>query len=108
MSAATIVTEASFEAEVLGSPRPVLVDVWADWCGPCRMVAPVVEAIAAEQQGKLKLVTLNADEHPAVTMRYGVMSLPTLLLFVDGVEKLRLVGARPKRAIMAELAEFLG
>ncbi len=71
MSAATIVTEASFETEVLQSPRPVLVDVWADWCPPCRMVAPVVEAIAAEQQDKLKLVMLNADEHPAVTARYG-------------------------------------
>jgi thioredoxin 1 len=108
MSAATIVTEASFEAEVLESPRPVLVDVWADWCPPCRMVAPVVDAIAAGQQGKLKLVMVNADEQPAVTRRYGIMSLPTLLLFVDGVEKLRLVGARPKPAIMAELAQFLG
>ncbi len=108
MSKAAIVTDATFDAEVLESSKPILVDFWAEWCGPCRVVAPVLEEIANEQEGKLSIVKLNVDENPGVTMRYGVMSIPTLSLFVGGVEKKRMIGAMPKRNIMSEIGEFIG
>jgi thioredoxin 1 len=101
------VTDATFERDVLQSPTPVLVDFWAEWCGPCKMVAPVLDEIAKEHQGKLEVVKLNVDENPEVSMRYGVMSIPTLALFVGGVEKKRLIGAMPKRNILSELSEFI-
>jgi len=101
------VTDATFEQDVLQSPTPVLVDFWAEWCGPCKMVAPVLDEIGKENQGKLEVVKLNVDENPEVSMRYGVMSIPTLALFVGGIEKKRLIGAMPKRNILAELSEFI-
>jgi thioredoxin 1 len=101
------VTDATFDNEVLQSTKPVLVDFWAEWCGPCKMVAPVLGDIAAEHEGKLRIVKLNVDENPDVAMRYGVMSIPTLALFVGGVEKKRLIGAMPKRNIMSEIGEFI-
>lgn len=101
------VTDATFERDVLQSPTPVLVDFWAEWCGPCKMIAPVLDEIAKEHQGKLEVVKLNVDENPEVSMRYGVMSIPTLALFVGGVEKKRLIGAMPKRNILSELSEFI-
>jgi thioredoxin 1 len=101
------VTDATFDNEVLQSTKPVLVDFWAEWCGPCKMVAPVLGEIAHEHEGKLTIVKLNVDENPDVAMRYGVMSIPTLALFVGGVEKKRLIGAMPKRNIMSEIGEFI-
>jgi thioredoxin 1 len=101
------VTDATFEQDVLQSPTPVLVDFWAEWCGPCKMVAPVLDEIGKEHQGKIEVVKLNVDENPEVSMRYGVMSIPTLALFVGGVEKKRLIGAMPKRNILSELSEFI-
>jgi thioredoxin 1 len=102
------VTDATFEAEVLRSPRPVLVDFWAEWCPPCKLLEPVLEAIAEEQRDALTVVKLNIEEHQRTASRYGVMSFPTMALFIGGVEKTRLIGAMPKRAILAELGEFLG
>ncbi len=100
----TVTTE-DFDT-VVASEIPTLVDFWADWCAPCHAVAPLLEEIAAENTGKLKVAKLNIDEHPAIAQDYGVMSIPTLILFKDGVEKKRLVGVQPKAAIEAELVEF--
>lgn len=92
---------------VVTSETPTLVDFWADWCGPCHLVAPALEEIAAEHGRDLTVAKLNIDEYPEIAQDYGVMSIPTLIIFKDGVEKKRLVGAQPKYAIEAELAEFL-
>jgi len=107
MTRAKAVTDATFDAEVLQSSTPVLVDFWAEWCGPCKMISPVLEEIAEEHKGKVVLAKLNVDENPEIAMRYGVMSIPTLALFIGGVEKKRLIGAMPKRNILTELSEFL-
>jgi thioredoxin 1 len=101
------VTEATFDGAVLRARLPVLVDFWAEWCPPCRQVSPIVEDIASEQAGKLLVAKVNADENPGLVRRYGTLSLPSLLVFVDGVEKARIVGAMPKRRLLTELAEFL-
>jgi thioredoxin 1 len=107
MTKAAAVTDATFDNEVLKSSTPVLVDFWAEWCGPCKMISPVLEEIADEHKGKLTIAKLNVDENPDVAMRYGVMSIPTLALFIGGVEKKRLIGAMPKRNIVNELSEFI-
>jgi len=108
MSGPTIqVTDSDFEEKVLGSPTPVLVDFWAEWCGPCHMVAPVLEEIASEKQGALTIAKLDIDENPDTARRFGILSIPSMVLFVDGVEKRRLVGARGKQQILGDLAEFL-
>ncbi|HHY38824.1 MAG TPA: thioredoxin [Clostridia bacterium] len=93
------VTDATFAEEVLDSPVPVLVDFWAAWCGPCRMIAPVVEDVAREMAGTLKVAKLNVDENQSTARRYGVMSIPTLMIFKDGQVKERLVGYMPKSEI---------
>jgi thioredoxin 1 len=100
------VTEETFDDRVLASDKPVLVDFWATWCGPCRMVSPVLEQIAAERDD-LEIVKLNYDEQPAIGQRYGVMGLPTMLLFRDGEPVRTIVGAKPKARLLAELDEVL-
>jgi thioredoxin 1 len=100
------VTEENFETRVLARDKPVLVEFWATWCGPCRMVAPVLEQIA-EERADLDIVKLNYDEEPAVGQRYGVMGLPTMLLFRDGEPVRSFVGAKPKSRLLTELDEAL-
>lgn len=101
------VTTANFQTEVLDSTKPVLVDFWAEWCGPCRMVSPVVDAIGEEHGEKMKVVKVNVDEEPELAMRYNVTGIPLLGIFSGGEMVKQLVGARPKAAIEAELGEFL-
>ena len=101
------VDQGAFQKEVREAELPVLLDVWAAWCGPCRMIAPVLEQIAAENEAKLKVAKLNSDENPALAQELGVMSLPTLILFKQGQEVTRLIGAMPKPMIMQRLAEHL-
>ena len=101
MSNATPVTDANFETEVLKSGTPVLVDFWAPWCGPCRAVAPIVEAIAQEFDGKVKVVKLNTDEEQEIAIKYGVGSIPTLMVFKNGEMVERVVGNRPKTELAA-------
>jgi thioredoxin len=101
------VTEATFDRAVLQARLPVLVDFWAGWCPPCKWLDPVVEEIAAEQAGRLLVAKVDADENPGLVRRYGTLALPSLLVFVDGVERARIVGARPKRRILTDLAAFL-
>jgi thioredoxin len=102
------VTDSTFESEVLKSSKPVLVDYWAEWCGPCRMVAPVLEEIASEHGSKIDIVKLNVDENPEVVRTYGILNIPTLTVFKDGQVAKEIVGARPKAALLRELEEFLG
>jgi thioredoxin 1 len=101
------VTDDTFDEEVGLSDKPVLVDFWAEWCGPCKMVAPVLEEIAGDKAGALRVAKLNIDENPRVTQRFQVMSIPTLLLFKNGEPLSRIIGARPKSAIVAELEQHL-
>ena len=96
---AIAVTEATFEEEVLKSETPVLVDFWAEWCGPCHAVAPVLDKIVEERGDELKLVKVNIDEEQALSQRYGVMSIPTMILFKDGAPAAAAVGAQPKSAL---------
>ena len=101
------VTDQDFEEGVLKSDEPVLVDFWAEWCVPCHMVSPVVEEIGQEKGESLRVAKLNIDENPEVTRRYGVMSIPTLMLFKGGEEKARVVGARGKQALLREIDPHL-
>jgi thioredoxin 1 len=105
---ATPVTDNEWATEVLESDTPVLVDFWAEWCGPCRMVGPIVDEIAEEQGGKIKVLKLNVDENPNTAREYGVMSIPTLLVFNDGQAEKRIVGAKAKSALMGDLADYVG
>jgi len=101
------VTDNSFQTDVLQSSEPVLVDFWATWCQPCRMVAPVVEEIATENTGKLKVFKLDVDENQNTAMQYGVSSIPTLILFKDGQPVERVVGFSPKERLMSKLTPHL-
>ena len=102
-----VVTDQSFAGEVERSPLPVLVDFWAAWCGPCRMLAPVIEELARELAGRARIAKLNIDENPLTARRFGVSSIPTLLIFKDGREAERLVGVRPKTEIAQRLQRWL-
>lgn len=107
MSTAAAVTDASFKQEVLESEVPVLVDFWAPWCGPCRMVAPVVEEIAEQYDGKVKVVKVNTDENPSVASQYGIRSIPTLMIFKGGQRVDMVVGAVPKTTLANTLEKYL-
>ena len=102
------VTDATFAAEVEHSPVPVLLDLWAPWCAPCRMVAPVVDELAHELAGRVRVAKLNVDENPATAARFQVRSIPTLLIFKDGKEAERIVGVQPKAAIVQRLQRVAG
>ena len=108
MGAATkIVTDATFDAEVLGSEKPVLVDFWAEWCGPCKMVAPVLDEIAGENREKITVAKLDIDVNQKTAQAYQVMSIPTMIVFQDGKPVKQIVGARPKAALLSDLADYL-
>lgn len=97
------VNETNFETEVLNSSRPVLVDFWAEWCGPCKMIAPLLEELAMEQAGRLKIAKINVDENPGLVERYRVQSVPTMLYFANGLIWEQIIGATSKRNILSKL-----
>lgn len=104
----TTVTDASFADDVLGSDKPVIVDFWAEWCGPCRMVSPILEEIAAEYADKIIVAKLNVDENPKTAASYGITSIPTMNVYSGGEVVKTIIGAKPKAALLADLQPYLG
>jgi thioredoxin 1 len=107
MSTAVDVTDATFADEVLNSSETIMVDFWAEWCGPCRAVSPILDAIAAEHAGKIKIVKLNVDDNPQTAMKYQITSIPAMKVFKGGEVVKTIIGAKPKPQIEADLAEFI-
>ncbi len=104
---ATSVTDADFASTVLASDKPIMVDFWAEWCGPCRAVSPILDKIAEEHADKISIVKLNVDDNPETAMKYGITSIPAMYVFRDGEIVKRVIGAKPKPALEQDLAEFL-
>ncbi len=107
MSAAKDVTDATFQSEVLDSEKTIMVDFWAEWCGPCRAVGPILDQIATEHPDKLSIVKLNVDDNPETAMKYGITSIPAMKVYRGGEVVKTVIGAKPKPALEADLAEFL-
>ncbi len=105
---ARVVTDISFESEVVQSPRPVIVEYWAEWCGPCRQVAPVLDSIAADYAGQVDLVKVNVDENPVIARRYAILAVPTVSVFAGGDVAKQVIGAKSKAAFLREFGELLG
>jgi len=103
----TQLTDATFDEVIGAADAPILVDFWAEWCGPCKMVAPILDEIAGEQAGKLTIAKLNIDDNPDAARRFDVMSIPTMILFKDGEAKKKIIGAKGKGQLLEELSEFL-